>query len=404
MAQRVGIVWIRCSMIAGQRIDVDLSQLKVGLSLKYDLVTPSDQLLARVGDIVTAAMKIKWRTEGIQRALAIVTSAKPPLDSSTAPTPFTRPYDPIVMERLGTTLKQASKFVLKSAQDLIDGDFSSATEIRWLFQQLRLDATADIATVLAAFAQYSDQELSENDELIAHRSSLLSTLGLILADQLRLSVDDQLSAALAGMFHDIALLDCVRNHKGRLHNSDYLNHSMDSAWLLESAIGINAKIGLAVAQIHEQVDGTGFPKRLPANRIIPIARILNVADAYLTLTGSVQAKLMPQARNFHPADALGYLMYHAARGRFDRTVVRALITATSLYPVGCRVKLSDNSTAVVMRSATDNPSKPIVRVETGHETIIDLRKSELAIVQPTMSPIDYCRRIPKSSLAEVYWR
>jgi HD-GYP domain-containing protein (c-di-GMP phosphodiesterase class II) len=391
-------------MIAGERIDVDLSQLKVGLSLKYDLTTPSDQLLARVGDIVTAAMKIRWRTEGIQRAFAIVTSPKPPIDSSTAQTPFTRPYDPIVMDRLRTTFRQASEFVLKSAHMLIDGDFSSTTEIRTLFQQLQLDVATDIATVLAAFAQCSDQELSENDELIAQRNSQLSTLGLILANQMDLSDDDQLSAALAGMFHDIALLECVRNSKGRLYNSDYSNHPIDSAWLLDSAVGNHAKIGLAISQVHEQVDGTGFPKRLPANRIIPIARILNVADAYLTLTGSVQPKLMPEARNFHPADALGYLMYHATRGRFDRKVVRALINATSLYPVGCRVKLSDNSTAVVMRSTMDNPSKPIVRIETGHETIVDLRKSELAIVQPTMSPIDYCRRIPKSRLAEIYWR
>jgi hypothetical protein len=217
-------------------------------------------------------------------------------------------------------------------------------------------------------------------------------------------MDDQQSIALAGMFHDVSLLDCVRYGRRRFYKSAYANHPIDSALLLESAVGINAKVGLAVCQLHEQVDGTGFPKRLVASRIIPIARILNVADAYLTLTNCVQPDMFPQARNFHPSDALGYLMYHAALGRFDRNVVRALIKATSLYPVGSRVTLSDNSTAVVMRSTTDAPSKPIVRIETGHESIVDLRKSELAITQPTMSPLDSCTRIRKSNLADVYWR
>lgn len=390
-------------MTTSEFIKVDLTQLKVGLSLKYDLQDLNGKLLAKAGDIVSANLKSRWQVNGIHLANAIITDPIPS-DSAASDSHFIKPYDPIMMERLEHSFQQASDYVLRSATRLVEGDYSSAQEARGLLGQMQSDIVDDVSTVLAAFAQCLYQELSENDARIAQRNTQLSILGLILAIQLGYSSEDQQVTALAGMFHDVSLLECVRQGKLNSYDNNYSNHSMDSAWLLESAVGLNAKVSLAVSQLHEQIDGTGFPRRLPANRIIPIARVLNVADAYLTLTSSAQPELFPDACNFHPADALGYLMYHAALGRFDRIVVRALVDATSLYPIGSRVKLSDESTAVVMRSSKNAPSKPIVRIESAHERIVDLRVSNLAIVKPTMSPLDYCRRLRKSELPMVYWR
>jgi HD-GYP domain-containing protein (c-di-GMP phosphodiesterase class II) len=385
-----------------ESIVVDLSQLRIGLPLKYDLVTAKGAILAKAGDVVTLAMRNMWRADGIQLASAVVsTSTNVDSDNSLD----IEPYNPIAIQRLEAAFHQASQQLLKSATKLTAGDFSGLKEVTPLVDRMRTDIADDIAAVLAVFAQSENQELSENDELIAFRSSKLSVLGLILAHQMDLSPDDQQSTALAGMFHDLALMDCVREGKGgRLYNAPYKNHPLESGLLLESAVGINAKVALAISQLHEQVDGTGFPKRLPQNRIITIARILNVADAYLTLTAHHQPTQFPQARSLHPADALGYLMYHAALGRFDRNVVRTLVAATSLYPVGSRVQLSDNSMAIVMRSTKDSPSKPIVRLEAKHAGIIDLRGANVAILKPATSALDHCTRISKSRIADVYWR
>lgn len=391
-------------MIASDFIDLNLSQLKNGLPLKYDLLDSSGQRLAKAGEVVSESLKRKWRDSGIEFATAVIATPKSVTVASTPYSPETRPYDPVLMERLAASFSETADFVLQSAHQLIDGKYSGATQVRLLVEGLQTDIASDVATVLATFAKQTNQELTAKDQQIARRSTQLSIMGLVLAHQLGFSVEDQQSTAQAGIFHDIALMDCVRHGRTQLTNSEYVDHPIDSTWLVESAVGITPKVGIAILQVHEQVDGTGFPRGLSANRIIPIARVLNVVDAYLTLIGRNHPEVFPQARNFHPADALGYLMYHAARGRFDRAVVRALVYTTSLYPVGCRVKLSDDSTAIVLRSSGNTPSKPIVRIESGHENIIDLRKSDLAILQPVTSALDCCMRIRKSNLAEVYWR
>ena len=384
-----------------ERIKVDISQLSLGLPLRYDLQTMQGNLLAPAGTEVTVALKKQWGLDGVRFAEAIVRRVEHPENSANDPN--TAPHDPLMLERLEGTIVKASEFVLNSATRIAQGDAAGVAEVKSLVQELKSEIASDVATVLTAFARSFCVDLSDNDELLAQRSSQLSLLGLLLAHQLDYTDDDQHSTAMAGLFHDIVLLDCVRSGDSRLAKSNYGNHSTLSAALFDSTVGSNPKVSIAISQVHEQIDGTGFPKQLRLGRITPISRVLNVADAYLTLTSQNQPAFFPEARSFHPADAIGYLMYHAARGRFDRRVVRALIDIASLYPVGCRVELSDMSTAVVMRSSNDSPSKPIVRIERGTSPIIDLRLSQLSITRPTLSAMDHCHRLRKSHIAEVYW-
>ena len=64
------------------------------------------------------------------------------------------------------------------------------------------------------------------------------------------------------------------------------------------------KICIAVAQVHEQPNGGGFPKGLPSHRIMFISKILAIVDAYLTLTSSLSQHNFPKAVTFNPATAL----------------------------------------------------------------------------------------------------
>lgn len=385
-----------------ERIKVDLLQLSVGLPLKYDLQSMHGTLVAKAGTVVTSDLKLQWQLDGLRFAEAIV-SDRSDSDTSTDSTAVA-PHDPVVLERLETTFNKASDYVLHTGMRIARGESAGASQAKNLALDLKAEIAADVATALTAFAKSLSVELTDNDQLVSQRSSQLSVLALLLAKQLQFSEDDQLCTAMAGMFHDVALLDCIRRSDQRISEVSYFNHASLSASLFDSAIGNHPKVSIAISQVHEQIDGTGFPKQLRAERIIPIARILGVADAYLTLTLLKQPELFPQSRAFHPADAVGYLMYHAARGRFDRKVVRALIDVASLYPVGCRVELSDTTTAVVMRSSAESPSKPIVRIESAASPIIDLRRSPLFISRPTLSPMDHCSRLKKSKIGEVYWR
>lgn len=384
-----------------ERIKVDIRQLSIGLPLKYDLQTMHGVLLAQAGETVTTELKNQWIGDGCQYAEAVIrreSNKQDQLDQDTSPP------NPEIVKRLEETINRASDYALNSAHRIAQGEAMGTAEVKAMVGEIRRDLQSDTAAVLTAFAKSLAIDISDNDLMLAQRSSQLALMGLLIANHLGYGDDDLHAIALAGLFHDVALMDCVRNSDSRVADVSFLTHSTLSAALFDAAVSNNPKVSIAILQLHEQIDGTGFPKQLKLGRIIPVARVLNVADAYLTLTSQREPTLFPKACSFHPADAIGYLMYHTARGRFDRRAVRALIDVASLYPVGCRVQLSDHSTAVVIRSSSSAPSRPIVRLEQPHAPIVDLKRSNLAILRPTLSPMDHCFRLSKSRIGEVFWR
>jgi hypothetical protein len=89
-------------------------------------------------------------------------------------------------------------------------------------------------------------------------------------------------------------------------------------------------------------------------------------------------------------------MYHAAKGRYEVEMIKALVRATSLYPIGARVRLSNDSTATVFRSSVDCPSLPIVEMD--NQTVVDLRHSELKIVGPSGDNDSGYNRLKRSEM------
>lgn len=384
-----------------ERVRVDLQQLCVGLPLKYDLQTLKGVLLAKSGVVVTADLKRQWLEAGALFAEAIIRGSDQEEDESSF---ATAPHDPQIIGRLEVTIEQATDYVMGTAQKIARGEHASTNEIKSLLTGLRSDIQTDTASVLMGFAKSMANEISDNDLLVAQRSTQLSVIAMLLANRLGFSEEDLQASAIAGLFHDVSLMDCLSESAGRYAETSFVNHPMLSCSLFESAMRNDPKAAVAISQVHEQIDGTGFPKQLRLGRITPIARVLNVADAYLTLVSTCHPSRFPACCSFHPADAIGYLMFHSARGRFDRRVVRALIDVTSLYPVGCRVELNDRSIARVIRSSADQPSKPVVQIEMGTYPIVDLGQTKLSVARPTLSPIDPYRRLAKSKIGEVYWR
>jgi HD-GYP domain-containing protein (c-di-GMP phosphodiesterase class II) len=382
---------------------IDLAQLKAGFPLKFDLIVQDGTTLATAGSVVTAEHKSEWFRQG-HRIAVLAKPTQPSAINSSQRQPTQPLYDKAILDRLEISIQRSADLVVKTATQLVQGTSPSLVGSLNLIEELQSDILKDTASVLAGFAGSLNEEASENDLALAQRNSRMSILGLILAIRLDFSAQDQQTTALVGMYHDLSLLDSVRNSGLRKARCLFSHHSLNSAALLESVPSLNPKVPLAVSQVHEQVDGTGYPRRLAPSRILPIARILNVVDAYLTLTTSGQPNLFPLGRNFHPADALGYLMYHAALERFDKSVVRALVDVGSLYPIGCRVKLSDGYMATVIRSNQQAPSLPIVQRESEERAVIDLNKSNMRITGPAQSSGDLCRRIRKSNLPKIYWR
>lgn len=92
---------------------------------------------------------------------------------------------------------------------------------------------------------------------------------------------------------------------------------VDYAVEILQGIDFDLPITETVAQIHERLDGSGYPKKLKNGSISMTARILAVADAYCALT-----KPRSYREALSPAKALEVL--RSEKGKYDEDVLNAL--------------------------------------------------------------------------------
>ncbi len=375
-------------------LPIQLSQLELGLPLRYDIYTEGGDHLASAGDEFTQSVKAAWLQLGISTVCA-------KLEVEHSDESLVKPYNQEVLRRIEENLEMAAEIVFEIAARTSGKHAVTSMEFNELTSRMVSDIQIDNAAALVVFAQSLGKTNNDQSQQLADRCSKMALLCMIVANEMGLVPAECHIVGTAAMLHDISLMGFDLEMDPYEASEKYQQHPITSANMVDSIVGLNPKVGMAVAQVHESPAGDGFPRGLHVNRIMPAARIINLTDTFLTLTLPSQPPPMLTARNYHPADALGYLMYHAANGQFELDAVRALIRASSLYPVGSSVLLSDDSTAVVFRSTRIAPSKPIVRLDSTKE-LVDLRASSLAIRGPNRNRGGYSV-LPKSLLGEIMW-
>jgi putative nucleotidyltransferase with HDIG domain len=95
-------------------------------------------------------------------------------------------------------------------------------------------------------------------------------------------------------------------------------HPRLGAWLVEGFV--DKKTAKLILEHQEEIDGSGYPRRLTGKDLDSSTRIITIADDFSAMT---------QARGynkpFSQADALKDLLKKSAKGRYDASVVKALV-------------------------------------------------------------------------------
>ena len=218
----------------------------------------------------------------------------------------------------------------------------------------------------------------------AIRSTRLAITAMAIAIDLDFDGPQALEIGLAGMLHNTGLIamDAIYRRPVSEMNSEqlweYMKHPILTSRLIGQAVEVPHSISMAVEQIHEQYDGTGFPYSIRRRRIHQYARILNVAEAYVRLTSAT-----PDHPALVPHDAMGFLLHQAAKGIFDPNAVRSLLNSQTLFPLGSHVELNDGTQCQVARRPREGYVNPVVIDETGKR--MDLESVPLKIVRPIVS-------------------
>jgi len=311
-----------------------------------------------------------------------------------------RPIDASFEVRVSDLVARAAATVEDLGKQLADGTLRDATPIRNIAEEFLRSMQHDSdQTICTALKQTADAQL-------AVRSVQMSVLAIAIARAMRMTTQEQAKVGSAGLLHDMALFELPENerHSPELMRPEsrriYESHPAIAYDRLELVRDIDGTVRIIVLQAHEQADGSGFPRGITITRTHRLARVLNLADAYLTLIGCG-----PGSKKIFPADAIAYLMHHSCQGRFDSEATCGLVRALSLYPVGSLVKLTDCREARVVRTTPSNPMMPIVQTlgEDHTKELVSLENSDLAIDSLVDEDCLQRRRLSATDLVKVLW-
>lgn len=369
-----------------------IGSIKDGQILNADLCDSRGSLLLPAGLPVTDAFIRRLADLGIREVYLDDTRGKKP---TTTERELAFPYDPTTERQLEHNYLRMTVALSELADELRVGDSTSTEELEEIIISYLQLAIKDSGVVLANCMGLDAQENDTHDPELQRRSVRMAILATVSAQKLNLSPSDCLAAGVIGAIHDISLY----GREDYLLDKDYFEHPLQSADLLRNTFGVTEQMRMIVGQVHEQCDGSGYPRQLKSARLPVVSRLLNAVDAYLTLIEPIEV----DEPGITPSDALAYLVQQALFGYFDLGCVQALVTAASIFPVGTRVRLDDGTGATVLRSTGPSYLQPVVRLDAPPQSVIDLRFSDRMILQPDESNSRY-RRLPKASLVQILWR
>jgi len=217
------------------------------------------------------------------------------------------------------------------------------------------------------------------ETLYRHRVNV-AMLTMTVARHLGYPPGEVLEAGMGAMFHDVGMLevpDSIRTDPGPLSAASRRRVQLHPLRAIEAVKRFEkvSKIALlVVCQMHERMDGSGYPQGRSRDRIHPLARVAAVADVFVAA-----ASWRPYRPARGPYGGIRTMLEDVRAGLLDGAAARAFLDCVGVFPVGSFVRLCDGTVAQVLRSGRAEHTRPTVMP-------IDERG------QPAGDPIDLTHR------------
>ena len=228
-----------------------------------------------------------------------------------------------------------------------------------------------------------------NEDVYFH-SLNVSLLSMMLAKELKAPAPVVQLVGMGALFHDIGELEIpdriVRKQEAR-------NKAETSLLQMHCEYGINIakkmqlpnEVMQVIAQHHERVDGSGYPKGLAAAQMSLLSRIVSLVNAYDELCNPPNP-----AHAMTPHEAVS-TMFAQQRNQFDPLAMSTFVRCIGVYPPGTIVSLSNGATAIVTSVNTSKPLRPVVLVHDpaipkDEAVLVDLETEQDVSITKTLRP------------------
>jgi HD-GYP domain-containing protein (c-di-GMP phosphodiesterase class II) len=381
---------------------IQTDDLQIGTSLSFDLTDASGQVVLKAGTAITERIKERLLKKNIT---SVTVRGAGQSESDLAETVLLESFPSATIESIQSAIQSTRQSVMGLVTSLGENQQSlSARDAAASVSQFIESASKNVAATLAILSLTSKVANPDIAERIANLATKMALLSVTMSVVRRDSPTESADIGMAGLLHDCSLLlntewfESKSSLRDEAALSEYRRHPIESAELLHGVQGISAEVKTMITQVHEQADGSGYPRGLLLDQTAPGATLLNVAEAYIALTEPIRGEAIV------PSDALALLCYHTAQGKFCKTTLQLMINSMSIYPVGSTVILDDDSKGVVVEGNIGSPLMPTIRLLNNAKTRIDLRDSKRSVLSPFISEGRKAERIKKTQMPEMLWR
>lgn len=205
-----------------------------------------------------------------------------------------------------------------------------------------------------------ENQVNSRTYLLNH--AMRSTVfAIAIALQLRMPFQKQVDLAVACILHEIGMLKlppqiyAVNKPLSLADRNSIYTHPILSYNILKN-YNFPLSIQLGALEHHEKQNGTGYPRKLTGEKISLYAKIIAVACSFEAITAPRLHKVQQSSY-----EAMVELLKNNGL-QFDENVIKALLFAVSLYPIGAYVFLHNGKIGQVVDVNPLNPKLPIVQI------------------------------------------
>lgn len=224
------------------------------------------------------------------------------------------------------------------------------------------------------------------EDLIHHHSLNVSVMCMMLAKSLNWSREDIEIIGLGALFHDVGKLKIPSNIFNKQvpltkpEQNLIKQHPLMSLNFLKLADTFPEQAKPMIANHHEFLDGSGYPKGLKEDELDKFSQLITVVNEYDDLCNGTKVS---KAKT--PYSSLG-IIYKNYKQKLNTEYVGKLIKTIGVYPPGSVIELSSGQFGMVMSVNLNKILFPQIMlydpmVPKEQAPIIDLEREEISIVR-----------------------
>jgi len=323
---------------------------------------------------------------------AAAVSPEPDQAAASAFRPLPEPEDPPV--RTEPYQPRENAYGLLEA---IVGEAARCFDEARMERRLRLGALPELSEQLVARIAGGDRSLvslafaGDGEFSLERHGANVAALAVRVGCELGWRAPRLVDVALGAVLNDLGMVRCshLAFASGALtaeEREELLDHPAWGRRLAERCPDAPRVLEDMIAQEHERADGSGYPDGLRAEDMPEDAQLLGLADCFEALTHD-----RPHRPRVASAEAVRTLS-GARRGTFRRELLRALLDAVPLYPVGSWVQLTGGDVGRVVAHRPAAPQCPVVTLFFGpsgeplpRSRTVDLAGAEAPAIERAVS-------------------